>query len=138
MDDDELVELGMRELEQLGLAEPGQLEFGFVERVPKAYPMYDAEYAERVATIRALARRRSTTSSRSAATACTATTTRTTRCSPRCARSTTSWTAPTTTSGRSTPSRVYHEEGEETDKNPYPYRDGADVPALREPVSESA
>jgi protoporphyrinogen oxidase len=52
MDDDKLVELGMRELEQLGLARRDQLEFGFVERVPKAYPMYDAEYANRVSTIR--------------------------------------------------------------------------------------
>jgi protoporphyrinogen oxidase len=52
MDDDKLVELGMRELEQLGLARQNQLEFGFVERVPKAYPMYDADYAERVSTIR--------------------------------------------------------------------------------------
>jgi protoporphyrinogen oxidase len=50
--DEELVQLGMKELEQLGLARRGQLEFGFVERVPKAYPMYDAEYAERVHTIR--------------------------------------------------------------------------------------
>jgi protoporphyrinogen oxidase len=52
MDDDKLVELGMRELEQLDLARRDQLEFGFVERVPKAYPMYDAEYSERVSTIR--------------------------------------------------------------------------------------
>ena len=51
-DDDKLVEKGMRELEQLGLARRDQLEFGFVERVPKAYPIYDAEYAERVLTIR--------------------------------------------------------------------------------------
>lgn len=51
-DDEELVLFGMRELEQLGLARADQLEFGFVQRVPKAYPMYDAEYAERVATIR--------------------------------------------------------------------------------------
>jgi protoporphyrinogen oxidase len=52
MDDDELVELGMRELEQLGLAKRDKLQFGFAVRVPKAYPMYDAEYAERVSTIR--------------------------------------------------------------------------------------
>ena len=52
MDDDDLVELGMRELEQLNLARREQLEFGFVERVPKAYPMYDAEYGDRVSTIR--------------------------------------------------------------------------------------
>jgi len=51
-DDNELVQLGMRELEQLGLAKADQLEFGFVERVPKAYPMYDADYADRVKTIR--------------------------------------------------------------------------------------
>ncbi len=51
-DDDELVQLGMRELEKLGLAKASQLEFGFVERVPKAYPMYDAEYDKRVSTIR--------------------------------------------------------------------------------------
>ena len=52
MDDDDLVKFGMRELEQLGLVRSDQLEFGFVERVPKAYPMYDAEYAERVQSIR--------------------------------------------------------------------------------------
>jgi protoporphyrinogen oxidase len=52
MDDDKLVQLGMRELDQLGLARRDQLEFGFVERVPKAYPMYDADYAERVKIIR--------------------------------------------------------------------------------------
>jgi protoporphyrinogen oxidase len=52
MDDDDLVQMAMGELEELGLARRDQLEFGFVERVPKAYPMYDAEYAERVSTIR--------------------------------------------------------------------------------------
>jgi protoporphyrinogen oxidase len=51
-DDDELVNLGMRELEQLGLAKADQLEFGFVERVPKAYPMYDPDYSDRVHMIR--------------------------------------------------------------------------------------
>jgi protoporphyrinogen oxidase len=52
MDDEKLVQLGVRELEELGLAKRDQLEFGFVERVPKAYPIYDSEYAERVLTIR--------------------------------------------------------------------------------------
>jgi hypothetical protein len=52
MADDKLIDLGMRELEQLGLASKEQFEFGFVTRVPKAYPMYDADYAERVASIR--------------------------------------------------------------------------------------
>ena len=52
MDDEKLVELGMRELEQLGLARPEMLEFGFATRVPKAYPMYDMDYSERISTIR--------------------------------------------------------------------------------------
>jgi protoporphyrinogen oxidase len=52
MEDEKLIALGMRELEKLGLAKTDQLEFGFVERVPKAYPMYDQDYAERVHAIR--------------------------------------------------------------------------------------
>jgi protoporphyrinogen oxidase len=51
-DDQELVELGMRELETLGLATRDKLEFGFATRVPKAYPMYDMDYAERIVAIR--------------------------------------------------------------------------------------
>jgi protoporphyrinogen oxidase len=51
-DDDELVELGMRELETLGLATRDKLEFGFATRVPKAYPMYDMDYSERIVAIR--------------------------------------------------------------------------------------
>jgi protoporphyrinogen oxidase len=53
MSDDDLVAFATRELEQLGLARPGQVERGFAIRVPKAYPIYDADYAERVATVRA-------------------------------------------------------------------------------------
>jgi protoporphyrinogen oxidase len=52
MEDDGLVELATRELEQLGLVEPGRVERGFVTRVPKAYPMYDPDYGERVEAIR--------------------------------------------------------------------------------------
>ena len=52
MDDDDLVELAKRELGQLGLADPAKVENGFVTRVPLAYPMYDADYAERVDAIR--------------------------------------------------------------------------------------
>ena len=52
MDDDDLVQLGIRELESLSLAKRDALEFGFVTRVPKAYPIYDEEYADRVKTIR--------------------------------------------------------------------------------------
>ena len=53
MSDDDLVTFASAELERLGLARPGQVERGFAIRVPKAYPIYDADYAERVATIRA-------------------------------------------------------------------------------------
>jgi protoporphyrinogen oxidase len=52
MDDDALVELAKQELATLGLADPSKVERGFVTRVPLAYPMYDADYGERVATIR--------------------------------------------------------------------------------------
>ncbi len=52
MDDDELVALAARELQALGLAEAQHVCRGYVVRVPKAYPMYDAAYAERVGVIR--------------------------------------------------------------------------------------
>jgi protoporphyrinogen oxidase len=52
MDDDALVELAREELEELGLVTREKVERGFVTRVPLAYPMYDAEYAERVEAIR--------------------------------------------------------------------------------------
>src|SRR6185369_15223858 len=50
--DEDLVELGKREIEQLGLAKASKVERGFVTRVPKAYPMYDADYSERVDVIK--------------------------------------------------------------------------------------
>ena len=53
MDDERLLELAASELEQLGLARSAQVERGYAVRVPKAYPMYDVDYAERVAAIRA-------------------------------------------------------------------------------------
>ena len=52
MDDDALVELAKQELATLGLADPAKVEKGYVTRVPKAYPMYDADYAGRVEVIR--------------------------------------------------------------------------------------
>jgi protoporphyrinogen oxidase len=52
MNDDDLVELAATELEQLGLAPKSKVERGFATRVPKAYPIYDADYASRVAVIR--------------------------------------------------------------------------------------
>ena len=52
MCDAELVELGKRELERIGLARAADVEDGCVFRVPKAYPIYDAEYANCLATVR--------------------------------------------------------------------------------------
>ncbi len=50
--DAELVELGRREVGELGLIDPDRVAGGHVVRVPKAYPVYDAEYAGRVERIR--------------------------------------------------------------------------------------
>jgi protoporphyrinogen oxidase len=50
--DEELVELGRREVAALGLVEPERVAGGHVVRVPKAYPVYDVEYAGRVERIR--------------------------------------------------------------------------------------
>ena len=48
----ELIELGRRELAAIGLAEPADVVDGCVVRQPKAYPVYDDEYARHVETIR--------------------------------------------------------------------------------------
>jgi protoporphyrinogen oxidase len=53
MDDDDLVKLATDELVQIGLARPEMVKTGFAVRVHKAYPIYDAEYAQRVETIKA-------------------------------------------------------------------------------------
>jgi protoporphyrinogen oxidase len=50
--DDDLIALGTRELDRLGLARTDQVEAGYVVRVPKAYPVYDEGYAERVDVLR--------------------------------------------------------------------------------------
>jgi protoporphyrinogen oxidase len=52
MDDDDLVAMAGKEIEKLHLAPANKVKFGFVARVHKAYPIYDVEYGERVATIR--------------------------------------------------------------------------------------
>jgi protoporphyrinogen oxidase len=52
MSDDGLVALATAELEKLGLASASKVERGYAVRVPKAYPMYDRDYEDRVATIR--------------------------------------------------------------------------------------
>jgi hypothetical protein len=52
MSDDDLVALATRELEELRLVPPGVVSEGYVVRVPKAYPVYDEGYQQRVETIR--------------------------------------------------------------------------------------
>ena len=51
-DDEALVALATDELASLGLVGAGQVEAGYVVRVPKAYPVYDEGYAERVDVLR--------------------------------------------------------------------------------------
>jgi protoporphyrinogen oxidase len=53
MADADLVALGARELEQIGLARAAGVVDGTVVRQPKAYPIYDAEYAACLETIAA-------------------------------------------------------------------------------------
>lgn len=50
--DEDLIELGRRELAQIGLAEKSDVVAGKVVRVPKAYPVYDGEYKKALAEIR--------------------------------------------------------------------------------------
>jgi protoporphyrinogen oxidase len=50
--DADLVELGRREIERLGLARAADVEDGCVFRVAKAYPVYDAQYREHLARLR--------------------------------------------------------------------------------------
>jgi protoporphyrinogen oxidase len=52
MADDDLVEMGKREIGQLGLVDPATVETGYVVRMPKAYPYYDADYKRNVETVR--------------------------------------------------------------------------------------
>lgn len=52
MKDEDLIELGGKELGLLGLVDPTDIEDGAVVRMPKAYPVYDDAYVEAVATIR--------------------------------------------------------------------------------------
>jgi protoporphyrinogen oxidase len=53
MADEDLIENGKRELEQIGLVDASHVEAGYVVRMPKAYPFYDAQYKENVATLAA-------------------------------------------------------------------------------------
>jgi protoporphyrinogen oxidase len=52
MPDDELVEMGKREIGRLGLVDPATVEAGYAVRMPKAYPYYDADYKHNVDLLR--------------------------------------------------------------------------------------
>ncbi len=51
MADDDLVALGTRELQDLGLLDASKVEAGYVVRCPKAYPTYDDGYQANVAVL---------------------------------------------------------------------------------------
>ncbi|HKZ05957.1 MAG TPA: NAD(P)/FAD-dependent oxidoreductase [Methylomirabilota bacterium] len=53
MPDAELIRLGKAELERIGLARLSEISDGCVFRVPKAYPVYDADYRVHLDTVRA-------------------------------------------------------------------------------------
>jgi len=50
--DEELMKLGLKELEELKLGRAADFVDGFIARVPKAYPVYDAPYPENIRVIR--------------------------------------------------------------------------------------
>jgi protoporphyrinogen oxidase len=50
--DDQLLELAGKEIAQLGLVRPEEIEDGTVVRMPKAYPIYQDSFAEQVKVIR--------------------------------------------------------------------------------------
>jgi len=52
LSDEKLIEMAKGEMETLGLAKIADFVDGSVVRQPKAYPVYDAEYARNVATVR--------------------------------------------------------------------------------------
>jgi len=52
MADQDLIELGKREVDRVGLASYTDIEDGCVCRVPKAYPMYDSGYSDSLTTVR--------------------------------------------------------------------------------------
>ncbi|MCU1484933.1 MAG: amine oxidase, partial [Actinomycetia bacterium] len=52
MADDDLIALGKKELAHIGLVPEDKVEAGYVVRMPKAYPFYDAAYKANVQTLR--------------------------------------------------------------------------------------
>ncbi len=51
-DDDDLIAQATAEMQLLGLLDADRVEKGYVVRMPKAYPMYDATYKDNVETLR--------------------------------------------------------------------------------------
>lgn len=49
---DRLIKLGIRECARIGIVEPRQVEDGTVVRMRKAYPVYDQQYQDSIATVR--------------------------------------------------------------------------------------
>ena len=52
MGDPALVEMGKREMALLGLVDPASVEAGYVVRMRKAYPYYDADYRRNVSIVK--------------------------------------------------------------------------------------
>lgn len=50
--DEELIDLAIKELEELKLIEKDSAEEGYVVRMPKAYPVYDLQYKENIEIIK--------------------------------------------------------------------------------------
>ena len=50
--DQELIELGKKELEKIGLGTKEDVEDGYVVRQPKAYPVYDKTYKENIEVVK--------------------------------------------------------------------------------------
>lgn len=52
MKDEDLLKLGMEELEKIGLGKKDDFIDGFVARVPRAYPVYDSTYPENIKIVK--------------------------------------------------------------------------------------
>src|SRR5262249_41691526 len=52
MPDDQLIALGRREIDEIGLVAAAEVVDGCVVRMPKAYPVYDEAYQDHLAVIR--------------------------------------------------------------------------------------
>jgi protoporphyrinogen oxidase len=50
--DEDLIELGKREIDRIGLAKYADIRDGCVFRVPKSYPIYDSDYRDHLAVVR--------------------------------------------------------------------------------------